>query len=288
MRKSDLRIYAKGSAFEDGLYDLRSVELLISNYRSITDRLIAVQLGRRQLTPSIRKQIDYQARINQGSIELLIDFVFTHKEIVGSLAADGGYQLAGTITRLFGDAINLRKQVAELVEKGIPANIIITNNINIGSKNIIANSENGDVRINDAKILWAAQVTKFPADRLVSGIEGKGIAYAEFGSRDSAVRLTPDERVILGQNKEELTGEIRVNGRLDMVAFSSHRGTIVSGGEKFPVTWDDAIRKKMQKIVDTEGVIFVVRPIVDHKRLQGGVIAYHVIDCSIPQQNLNV
>ncbi|WP_417531689.1 hypothetical protein [Marinobacter lipolyticus] len=288
MEGHDLRLYAKGAAFEDGIYDLRSMELLISSYRSITDRLIAVNLGRRQLTPAIKSQIDYQTRIKSGSIELLIDFVFTHKEIIGALAADGGYQLAGSITKLFGEAITLRKQVAELIDKGLPINITINNNVNIGSGNIIANAENGDIRINDPKVLWAAQVTKYPADRLVSGIDGKAIEYAQFSARDDEMLLSPDDRVILGQNKEELAATIRVTGRLDMVAFSAHRGTIVSGGEKFPVTWDDGIRTKMQKVVDVEGVNFTVRPIIDHKRMHGEAIAYHVLDCFVPQRDLGV
>lgn len=284
----DLRLYAKGTAFDDGIYDLRSMELLISSYRSITDRLIAVQLGRRQLTPSIKGQIDYQTRIRSGSIELLIDFIFTHKEIVGALAADDGYQLAGVITRLFRDAIDLRKKVASAIEKGLPINITITNNINIGSGNVIANSENGDIMINDPKILWAAQVTKYPADKLISGIDGKAIEYAELGARDGELRLTTDDRVVLGQNKEELSATIRVTGRLDMVAFSSHKGTIISDNEKFPVTWDENIRTKMQKIVDTEGVTFTVRPIIDQKRLHTEAIAYHVLDCIVPQRKLDI
>lgn len=284
----DLRLYAKGTAFDDGIYDLRSMELLISSYRSITDRLIAVQLGRRQLTPSIKGQIDYQTRIRSGSIELLIDFIFTHKEIVGALAADDGYQLAGVITRLFRDAIDLRKKVASAIEKGLPINITITNNINIGSGNVIANSENGDIMINDPKILWAAQVTKYPADKLISGIDGKAIEYAELSARDGELRLTTDDRVVLGQNKEELSATIRVTGRLDMVAFSSHKGTIISDNEKFPVTWDENIRTKMQKIVDTEGVTFTVRPIIDQKRLHTEAIAYHVLDCIVPQRKLDI
>lgn len=284
----DLRLYAKGAAFEDDVYDLRSMELLISSCRSITDRLIAVQLGRRQLTPSIRRQIDYQTRINSGSIELLIDFVFTHKEIIGALAADGGYQLAGVITRLFREAIGLRKQVAAVIEKGLPINITITNNINIGSGNVIANSENGNIVINDPKILWAAQVTRYSADKLISGIDGNAIEYAELGSKNDEMRLTPDDRVVLGQNKEELSATVRVIGRLDMVAFSSHRGAIISGNEKFPVTWDEGIRTKMQKIVDVEGVMFTVRPIIDQKRLHTEAIAYHVVDCIVPQRKLEI
>lgn len=288
MKEHDLRIYARGAAFEDAVYDLRSLELLISSYRSITDRLIAVQLGRRQLTPSIKSQIDYQASVKSGSIELLVDFVFNHKEIIGVLAADGGYQLATSITKLFRDAIELRKKVASAIEKGLPININITNNINIGSGNVIANAESGDISINDPKILWAAQVTKYPADKLISGIDGKSIEYAEFGPKSEEYRLTTEERSVLGQNKEELSATIRVVGRLDMVAFSSHKGTIISENEKFPVTWDEGIRTKMQKVVDREGVMFTVRPIIDQKRLHTEAIAYHVLDCNVPQQDLGI
>jgi|GEM_PF-752594 len=288
MKDHNLRLYAEGTAFEDGIYDLRFLELLISSYRAITDRLIAVQLGRRQLTPSIKNQIDYQTRIRAGSIELLIDFIFTHKEIIGALVADGGYQLADVITRLFREAIDLRKQVAAVIEKGLPINITINNNINVGSGSIIANSGNGNIVINDPKILWAAQVTKYPADRLISGIDGKAIKYAELGSRGDAMRLTTEDRVVLGQNKEELSATIQVIGRLDMVAFSSHRGSIVSGNGKFPVTWGENIRTKMKKVVDKEGVVFTVRPIIDQKRLHTEAIAYHVLDCSIPQQGLGL
>lgn len=85
MKDHNLRFYAKGAAFKDGVYDLRSMELLIASYRSITDRLIAVHLGRRQLTPSIKNQIDYQVQVKPGSIEFLIDFVFSHKEILACL-----------------------------------------------------------------------------------------------------------------------------------------------------------------------------------------------------------
>jgi hypothetical protein len=284
----DFRFYAKGSAFEDGLYDLRSMELLISSYRSITDRLITVQLGRRQLTPAIKKQIDYDVRIKPGSIEFLIDFVFTHKEIIGVLAADGGYQLSNVVTKLFREALDLRKEVAAILEKGLPLNITINTNINIGKGNIIANSENGDIVINDPKILWAAQFTKYPADRLIKGVDGKNIEYVDFGARDDEMRISTEDRVVLGQNREELSATITVNGRLDMVAFSSHKGTIISNNERFPVTWDESLRTKVQQIVDVDGVDFIVRPIIDQKRLHSEAIAYHVLDCNLPQQSLKI
>lgn len=288
MSGHDLRFYAKGAAFKDGIYDLRSMELLITSYRSITDRLIAVHLGRRQLTPSIRNQIDYQVQVKPGSIELLVDFVFSHKEILGVLAADGGYQLSVIVTKLFRAAIDLRKEVTDALSKGFPITITINNNVNIGSGNLIANNGNGNISIGDPKILWAAQVTKYPADKLISGIDGNAIEYVELGSRTDEVRLTPVERMVLGHNKEELSATLRVYGRLDMVAFSSHKGTIISNQEKFPVTWDEQIRNKMQRVADIEGIEFLVRPIIDQKRLHSEAIAYHVLDCKNPQQKLDV
>lgn len=72
--EQDLRIYAKGLAFSDGVYDLRTLESLITNYRKILDRLVAVQLGKKQVSPDLKNQLDYDVRINSGSIELLINF----------------------------------------------------------------------------------------------------------------------------------------------------------------------------------------------------------------------
>lgn len=284
----DLRFYAEGAAFKDGIYDLRSMELLIANYRSIIDRLIAVQLGRRQLTPSIRNQIDYQAQIKPGSIEFLIDFVFSHKEILGALASDGGYELSGVVTKLFRAAIDLRKEVSGALSKGLPVTININNNINIGNGNLISNNGGGSISIGDPKILWAAQVTKYPVDRLISGIDGRAIEYVEFDSSTEKMRLTPDDRALLGHNKEELNATLRVYGRLDMVTFSNHTGTIISEQEKFPVTWDEKIRNKMQQVADIEGVEFLVRPIIDQKRLHSEAIAYHVLDCRNQQQKMDV
>lgn len=288
MKGHDFRIYAKGTSFEDGVYDLRALETLVSSYRSIADRLIAVQLGRRQLTPAIKNQIEYKVQLNPGSIELLIEFLLSHKELFSIFAADGGLVLAEVITKLYRAAINLRKAAAESLKDNLPINITINTNLNIGSGLQVINNGDGGLTINDPKILWAAQVTKHPTDRLISSIDGKDIEFVELSSREEELIITPDDREILGQNKEELSAELWIVGRLDMVAFSSHRGTIVSSNEKFPVNWDENLRSKVQRVVDVEGVEFLVRPIIDQKRLHSEAIAYHVVDCRISQQGLNI
>lgn len=285
---NDIRIYTKGNAFKDGVYDLRSLEIIINSYRSILDRLIAVQSGRRQLTPNIKKQIDYDVRIKNGSLELLIDLVFEHRELLAVLASDGGYQLSKLMVKLLREAIDLRKAAASFLKKGIHFDIKITNSFNIGNNNVTTNMETKEIEISDPKILWAAQVTKYPVDNLISRVDGKEIEFVDFDSHSEKFRISPEDRGIIGKEQEKLPTTLKVVGRLDMVAFSSHRGAIVSDNERFPVTWAESIRAKMQKIADVDGIVFTVEPIIDRKRLHTEAIGFHVIDCVDPQYKLNI
>ena len=286
----DIRIYAKGLAFADGIYDLRTLESVISNYRKILDRLVSVQLGKRQVTKDLRAQLGYQVQINPGSIELLVKFLLEHKELIAVFAADCGYTLSEIIVRLLRDAVELRKKASEVLKKGLTVNIKITNSFNIGSSinsgNVSFDQTSGSILINDPKILWAAQVTRSPINEILSSVDGKNVEFIDMSSPTNELRLTTDDRDIIGQQKEELPTTLTVVGRLDMVAFSSHRGSIISDGERFSVTWDEQIRSKMQRIADVEGVMFKVRPIVDHKRLDDSAIGFHVLDCNDPQDKM--
>lgn len=153
----DLRIYAKGTAFSNGIYDLRMLETVITSYRKILDRLVAVQIGRRQVTNDIKNQIDYAVKVNSGSIELLIDFVFEHREYIAVLFSDGGHALSQSIVTLLRDAVTLREKASELMEKGLHVNININNSFNIGSRinntNVAYDNESGNIYINNPKIL---------------------------------------------------------------------------------------------------------------------------------------
>jgi hypothetical protein len=286
----DIRIYAKGLAFADGIYDLRALESVISNYRKILDRLVSVQLGKRQVTKDLRAQLGYQVQINPGSIELLVKFLLEHKEVIAVFAADGGYALSEIIVKLLRDAVDLRKKAAEVLKNGLTVNIRITNSFNVGSSinsgNVSFDQTSGSILINDPKILWAAQVTRSPVNEILSNVDGKNVEYIDMNSPTNELRLTTDDRDIIGQHKEELPTTLTIVGRLDMVAFSSHRGSIISDGERFSVTWDEQIRSKMQRIADVEGVMFKVRPLVDHKRLDSSAIGFHVLDCSDPQEKM--
>lgn len=288
----DLIIYAKGLAFTDGVYDLRTLENLITNYRKILDRLVAVQLGKKQVSPDLKNQLEYEVRINKGSIELLINFVLEHKEAIAAFAADGGTALSQIVVSLLRDAVTLREKAAKCIEDGFSININISNSFNVGSQittsNVSYDENSGTISINDPKILWAAQVTRAPVNNLLSQVDGQTVEFINISHSDDEFRLTPDQRNIIGKHKEELPTTLNIVGRLDMVAFSSHRGSIISDGERFSVTWDEQIRSKMQKLADIEGVVFKVHPVVDHKKLDNEKIGFHVLDCGNPQQSFNV
>lgn len=288
--EQDIRIYAKGLAFSEGIYDLRTLESVISNYRKILDRLVSVQLGKRQVSKDLTTQLGYQVQINPGSIELLIKFLLEHKELIAVFAVDGGYTLSEIVVGLLRDAVDLRKKASEVLKKGLTVNIRITNSFNflstINSGNVSFDQTSGSILINDPKILWAAQATRSPVNEILAKVDGKSVEYIDMSSPANEFLLTPDDRDIIGQHKEELPTTLTIIGRLDMVAFSSHRGSIISDNERFSVTWDEQIRSKMQRIADVDGVIFKVRPVIDHKRLDSSAIGFHVLDCGDPQEKM--
>lgn len=285
---SDLRIYAKGRAFESGVYDLRSLELLLSGYRSILDRLVAVQLGHRQLPDKTKRQLNYDVKINEGSIELLVDFVLEHPETIAVMAHDGGYQLSVMLTKLYRDAISLREAASKFIEKGLAFNIKINNSFNWGSRNTNIVIEDSEIIIPDPKILFAAQATKYPTDRVLGKIDGENIEKVDLTSPEDTFTLDDTKRNIIGRDKQILPASLTIVGRLDMIAFSSHRGVIISDNERFPVTWDEKIRTKMQQVADKEGVLFTVNPVIDHSRLDNDAIGFHVLDCKQQQSSMDV
>lgn len=287
----DIRIYAEGQAFKDGVYDLRALETVITGYRKVLDRLVSVQMGRLQVPRDLKSQIGYEVTINKGSIELLVKLLLDHKELlVGALAADGGQALSQVILILLNDAISLRKKATEILKNGLTVKINITNSFNfrsrINSGNVTFGDVKGSILINDPKILLAAQATRAPVNEILNRVDGKSIEYIDMSSPEHEFRFTPDDREIIGKEKEELPTELTVVGRLDVVAFSSRRGSIVSNNERFSVTWDEQLRAKLQKVADIEGVMFKVRPVVDHKRLDDAAIGLHILDCGTPQKKL--
>lgn len=289
---TDLRVYAKGASFSsDGIYDLRHLESLVGGQRKILDKLTFIALGVSESNKKLKEGLDYNVKINPGSIELLIDFALSHKELFAILAADGGLTLSKVIVELWRDAVSLREKAARLLEKGLKINLTLNANLGFGtqivnSPNVIADEVTGNIQIANPKIYMAALATRPAVNQIIQMIDGNAVEFITVESRGSALRLTPDHRAILGRHREELSVSMEIIGRLDVVAFSSHKGVIISSGQRYPLSWDEEQRTKMQQFADAEGVIFKVKPIIDHARLTHDAIAFHLVDCYLPQKKL--
>jgi len=289
---SDLRVYAKGGSFSpDGIYDLRHLENLVGGQRKILDKLTFVALGVSESNKKLKEGLDYNVKINPGSIELLIDFALSHKELFAILAADGGLTLSKVIVELWRDAVALREKAAQLLEKGLKINLTINANLGSGtqivnSPNVVVDAVTGNIEIASPKIYMAALATRSAVNQIVQMIDGEAVEFITVEGQDAELKLTPDHRAILGKHREELSVPMEIVGRLDMVAFSSHKGVIISSGQRYQLSWNEEQRSKMQQFADTEGVIFKVKPIIDHARLTQDAIAFNLVDCYLPQRRL--
>lgn len=283
-----VRLYVQGEAFSKKSYDLRKLELIISNYRQIIDQILPIPYGQKTLTDKLKREIKYEVELNNGSLEVILKFLYEHKEeLLMLFAADGGISLPFLISKLIESALDLRRIFAKLLEKGFSPTIVINKNTyNHNDYSIHNDFTNSKIEINNPATLLAAQNSKPPVDRLIEGIDNKSIEDIEIKSDDSKSLLTIKDGNITGKQKQELSSHVELFGRLDMIAFSSHRGSIETGGKKYPVTWDEKLRKKIQTLADHHNIVFKVRPIIDRRRFKEDPIAFHIIDCWDPQGKL--
>ncbi len=289
MRTSEtgILLFAQGEAFDGGKYDLRSLELIVSNYRLIIDHTLPLVIGQKTLTDRIRNEVKYEVEVRDGSLEVILNFILEHPELLAVLSADGGYVLAETISKIVKGAIDLRRALTKILENGLRPTIHIDQSVNIDNS-VTHNIQTGDIHLTNPQFIIAADMTKAPFDRLIRGIDGSYVSDINLIHKNSATRLTVSDHHITGAQKEELANQVEVVGRLDMAAFTSHRGHIITGNKRYPVTWDEEIRPKIRKFVDMEGIVFRVRPVVDHRQFRDEPIGFHVIDCWEPQGKMNL
>ena len=281
--KEILKLYAQGEAFSKKKFDLRKLELVISNYRQIIDQILPLSIGQKQITDKLKREIKYEVEVKNGSLDVILELVWEHKEELLSLfAVDGGVTLSFIISKLLEASLDLRRKFTTLLEKGIKAKFIF-NRTTINDYSVHYDLSKSNIELNNPIILLAAQNSKAPLDRMIDGIDGKQIENIDITTKDSKSKLTVKDRRITGQQTQELTSELEIFGRLDMVAFTTHRGNVETAGKKYPVTWDERIRKKIQKFADIKDVVFKVRPVIDHRKFKEDPVGFHIIDCWDPQ-----
>ena len=285
---SEMLLKVEGEGFRPNRYDLRSTEKILTNYRQIIDHLVPLTIGQKTFTERLKSEIKYETSFKPGSLEVWLDFVIPAAGILLTAASqDGGQLISQQLARLLGVVIDFRRLYTDFREKGEKPKL----GINIQDQPQIAVSLNnvdtggGDILISPI-VLPAAATTRSAVDRLVGSVDGSLVEQLLVKSEDSETVITSEDQRIIGTQKEELPEFLEIYGRLDGVAFTAHRGSLVTSNGRFPITWEDGLRDKIKALADQEGVAFRVRPIVDHGRFKDDPIAFHVINCWDPQTRL--
>ncbi|MBZ2189035.1 hypothetical protein K8B33_07995 [Alcanivorax sp. JB21] len=292
--ETGILLYAQGEAFDERVFDLRSLELVLTNYRLIVDHLLPLAVGQKTLTDRLKNDVKYEVGVKNGSLEVVLNFILENPELlVAAAATDGGHQIASFIAKMIKGVVELRRALNAVLENGKKPAIHIDQSFHQDNSvqednSVTCNITTGDINLTNPILVIGADLTKPAIDRLINGIDGTKISGVNLAHKDIVTSLTLPDRDITGAQKEELGTQIEVMGRLDMAAITSHKAHIVTGNSRYPVTWDESLRPKIRKFFDLEGIVFKVRPIVDHRQFKGEPVGFHVLDCWSPQARLDV
>ncbi|EMR12640.1 hypothetical protein MPL1_09180 [Methylophaga lonarensis MPL] len=286
--ETGILLYAQGDAFSDGSFDLRSFELVITNYRMIVDHLLPLAIGQKTLTDRVKNDVKYKVEVNEGSVEIILNFILeNHELLIAAAVSDGGNQLASVISKLINGVVDLRRALTTILQAGLKPTIHIDQSIHL-DKSVTYDIKTGNINLTNPQFIIGADSTKSALDRLINGIDGSNISEIDLNHQKLRTKLTTKDREITGSQKEELATQIEVVGRLDMAAITSHRAHIITGNSRYPVTWDESLRPKIKQFFDTEGIVFKVRPVIDHRQFKDEPIGFHVLDCWSPQTQMHV
>jgi len=285
---SEILLKVEGEGFRPNKYDLRSTEKILTSYRQIIDHLVPLTIGQRTLTDRLKSGIKYETSFKPGSLEVWLDFVLPAAGILAAVASqDGGHLISQKMSRLLSVVIDFRRLYTDFLEKGkkpkIGINIQDQPQVTVNLENV--HTGGGDINISPI-ILPAASTTRSAVDRLVGSVDGSVVEQLLVKSEDIETIITSKDQRIIGTQKEELPDFLEIIGRLDGIAFTAHRGSLVTDNGRFPITWEEDIRDKIKSLADQDGIAFRVRPIVDHRRFKDDPVAFHVINCWDPQGRL--
>ena len=300
--ETGILLFAQGEAFDERVFDFRSLELVLTNYRLIIDNLLPLAVGQKTLTDRLKNDVKYEVGLKNGSLEVVLNFILENPELFVAAAAtatDGGHQLASLIAKMIKGVVELRRALTAVLENGMKPTIHIDQSFHQDNSmrednsvhednHVTYNIKTGDIDLLNPILIIGADLTKPAVDRLINGIDGTKISGVNLSHKNIVTSLTIPDRDITGTQKEELGTQIEVIGRLDMAAITSHKAHIVTGNSRYPVTWDESLRPKIRQFFDLEGIGFKVRPIVDHRQFKDEPVGFHVLDCWSPQARLDV
>jgi len=286
---SDLLIKAEGEAFEKGKYDLRIVESLLTNYRQVLDQTIPYCIGYKTLSETIKHDMRYEIEIREGSLEVLLNFAIENADtiqenlpLLGALGSDGGNLLSQKVTQIIDGVLKFRRIWSNLLNDDIKPKIQNQPQINLHLNDV--KNDHGTINVNPI-ILMAAEGTKSPIDRIVNKVDGRQLENVQIQSDAPDLRavIKPSDKNILGSQKEELPNQIDIPGRLDVVNYRTRKGKLSTSSGKYPVSWEENIRSTIHDLADKDGIMFSVRPVIDHRKFRNEPVGFHIIRCWNPQ-----
>jgi len=280
---SQLVLRVQGEAFSNSKYDLRLVEQVLTNYRQIIDPSVALLLGHKTLAARIKSQIHYQVSFKEGSWDVLTEFVIENWEFFAVLVSQrDALQLAMKVAQMISGIFSLRRKWTNVLENNLEPKISSGGDVNL---NDVKMEGNCTININPV-ILPAAEATKGPVDRLVKSVDGTELALIEFQAEEIVTQVTSEDLRITGTQRVELPSLLDITGRLDVIAFTAHKGQLITGIGRYPVIWDEDLRPRIRQFADREGITFRVRPIIDRRRFREEPIGFHILRCWEQQLSL--
>ncbi len=281
---SHILIRACGNAFNDGKYDLRSLETVVHNYRVMLDKLIATQLqyGHGQAKRNIKS--NYEVEIKNGSLEFLIYLCnMDNLAAMSASAPTGLVDISNKIVLLYRNVIELYQMKNSIEQRGETAqyNFDESENDHSIAKGMIINGGNVTINVTQ-KVYDCAQNIGRPLQNVTKNLDGRNIESISMCSKNESSNLTHDDQHSFKSNKEMLSDEVIITGRLDRVSFSSSKGTVVTAGDKHLVEWNEQLRGDMHDAGDVDGVTFWTHPIIDLMKLDKKPVAYKIYKCEIP------
>lgn len=284
-----LEFHADGEAFSGGRYDLRSVERLLSDYRRLIDQTLPLALGQKTLTPRMREEVGYDISFKEGSWVTLLQFAIEHNELLAAVAAtDGGaHLLAEHISKIIHAVLELRRLFEERLSKGERPRIQLASDNSVSVPVHLENvqTNGGDIIVAPIVVI-AAEATRSTLDSIINAVDGHRVKNVSVRTRKTKSTITKDDHRITGTLKQELPNTVKVIGRLNVVAFDSHRGQLLTENGRFPVTWDEDIRRDIHRLADTDGILFTVKPVVDNRRFKDEPVGLHILSCKQSQRRL--
>ena len=281
MSTQNYTVCFSGQAFSNNVYDLHLARQLRMNLRVITEKMVAVCLGRNELVDELSDSV----AVKDNALEVDIHFSDTFFQYFDSCRLDSAEgRFVDDIARLYFNAMTLRKFVAEATNVGKSSKILI-NTDTVDSRRSVTRTEKGNILLSHPKVLWTAQMTKKATDAIIHLMKINAITHFEVAGLNKPF-YSSSKDVVLSEAKADLMATATLRGRLDNLFFSKRRGVVVTDKQVYQIAWDNQMKNKLIEHADVDDVEFVTQPSIETHSVYGELMVYKVLECRRKKQKI--